>query len=100
MKKNDVKKVLGKLKSNYRKSFSGMSSEEANDYLDIWTDGLSRISDEYIWQALDYFMFETTDSFAPTIGQFLAKADEFRIEYERQHPVITNAWENHDDRIG
>ena len=100
MKKSDVKKVLGKLRMNYRKSFTGMSSEEANEYLDIWVEGLSRISDEYIWKALDYYMFEHTDSFAPTIGQFLAKAHEYRVEYERKHPIITNAWEKHDDRAG
>ena len=96
MKKEDVTKILGSLKSNFKKSFNDMTKSEAEAYLDIWERGLQRIDDVYAWQALDFYMFESTDSFAPTIGQFLHKANEYKEEYERKHPVIRNAWEADD----
>lgn len=92
----DSVKVLNQLKNNYRKSFADMSVEDMNNTLDIWASGLQRIEPEYVWKALDYYMYESTDSFAPTIGQFLSKANEYKEEYERKHPVIRSAYEVND----
>lgn len=92
----DSVKVLNQLKNNYRKSFADMSVEDMNNTLDIWASGLQRIEPEYVWKALDYYMYESTDSFAPTIGQFLHKANEYKEEYERKHPVIRSAYEVND----
>lgn len=95
MTREDVTEILRSLKSNFKKSFTDMSKAEADAYLDIWEKGLNRIDDTYAWQALDYFMYESTEPFAPTIGQFLAKANDYKAEYEKKHPVIRNAWEIH-----
>lgn len=97
MTRDDVKKVLRTLRVNFSKSFSGMSIEDREEYLDIWERGLKRIDDRYIWEALDYFLCEYTEAFSPTLGQFLEKANQFRIQYERKNPVIRNAWEVEDD---
>ena len=91
--KTDTAKVLDTLKSNYRKSYAGMTAEEIMGLADIWHKGLQRIEADYVWQALDWYTYESTEAFAPTIGQFLAKANEFKQEYERKHPVIRNSWE-------
>lgn len=95
--REETAKVLNQLKSNFKKSFVNMSKAEAEAYLDIWERGLSRIEDKYVWEALDAFLFDSTEPFAPTIGQFLGKAKELKQEYERKHPIIRNAWEIKDD---
>lgn len=89
--------VLDRLKNNFRKSFSGMTATDITSMIRIWETGLGRVDEQYIWQTLDFYTYEYTDPFAPTIGQFLAKANEFRVAYERKHPVIRNAWEVKDE---
>ena len=93
MTKDEAKAVLSKIKMNYSKSFSHMDSKTGSVYLEIWQEGLADVKKEYADKALHFYLFEYTGDFAPTIGQFLAKADEYRVEYERQHPVIRNSWE-------
>ena len=94
--RTEAKKVLLSLQRNYRKSYSNMTADEMKETLSIWEEGLNRIEPEYVWKALDYFMYESTESFAPTIGQFLHKANEYKEEYERKHPVIRSAYEVDD----
>ena len=95
--KAETAKVLNTLKSNYRKSYSGMKTDELKNLFEIWEEGLKKVDATYIFQALDWYTYEYTGDFAPTIGQFLAKANEYRAEYERKHPVIRNAWETRID---
>lgn len=64
---------------------------------EIWIEGLKRVEAPYIKQALDYFVFESTDPFPPTIGQFLSKATEFKREHLRKNPIIRNTWEITDE---
>lgn len=95
--KEEAIKVLQKIKNNYRRYYANLTKEEAMSMVEIWTEGLQRVDARYAKQALDYFIFESTEPFPPTIGQFLAKANEYKIAYERKHPVIRNAWEIHDE---
>lgn len=90
-------RVLQKLQNNYRRAYSNMTREEAITLAEIWVEGLQRMDGKYIKEALDWFIFTNTDPFPPTIGQFLSKANEFKQEYERKHPIIRNAWEIKDD---
>lgn len=91
--RDKAKKVLQALRGSYRKSFSDMSAEDLKMMIDIWETGMERVEDRFIWEALDWFLYESRESFAPTIGQFLAKAEELRMKYEMHHPVIRNSWE-------
>ena len=95
--KEEAVRVLQKIKNNYRRAYSNLTRDEAENLMDIWVEGLQRFDGRYIKEALDWYIFESRDPFPPTIGQFLGKADEFRIDYERKHPVIRNAWEIKDE---
>jgi len=95
--KDEAKAVLSKIRMNYSKSFSNMDTKTGQVYLEIWQEGLADMKKDYADKALKYYLFEYTGDFAPTIGQFLAKCHEYRVEYERQHPVIRNAWETRID---
>lgn len=88
-------RVLQKLQNNFRRAYQNMTRDEAVTLAEVWVKGLQRIDGKYIEEALDWFIFSNTDPFPPTIGQFLAKANEFKAEYEKKHPVIRNAWEIH-----
>lgn len=89
--------ILQKIKNNYRRYYTNLTREEALTMAEIWVEGLQRVDGRYAKQALDYFIFESTEPFPPTIGQFLSKANDYRIAYERKHPVIRNAWEIKDE---
>lgn len=89
--------ILQKIKNNYRRYYANLTREEALTMAEIWVEGLRRVDGRYAKQALDYFIFESTEPFPPTIGQFLSKANDYRIAYERKHPVIRNAWEIKDE---
>lgn len=93
MSKTEAAKVLQTIRNNYRKAYAGMSETELKNLFEIWVSGLQRMESKYIYQALDWYVYESTDGFPPTIGQFLAKAKEFKIQYERKNPVIRNSWE-------
>ena len=97
--KEESIKVLQRIKNNYRRYYSNLTREEALSMAEIWVEGLQRVEAQYAKQALDFFIFESTDPFPPTIGQFLAKANDFRIIHERKSPTIRNAWEvKHEPR--
>lgn len=89
-------KLLQKIQNNYRRYYSNLKREEAQSLGEIWVEGLQKIEGMYAQQALNYYIFESTEPYPPTIGQFLAKAREYKIAYERKNPVIRNAWEIHD----
>lgn len=95
--KEEAIKVLQKIKCNYRRYYANLNRDEALSMADIWVEGLQKMETRYAKQALDHFIFESTDPFPPTIGQFLSKANEYKVEYERKNPIIRNAWEIKDE---
>lgn len=90
-------KLLQKIQNNYRRYYSNLNREEAQSLGEIWVEGLQKVEGTYAKQALNYYIFESTEPYPPTIGQFLTKAREFKTAYERKHPVIRNAWEIKDE---
>ena len=94
--RDKAKKVLQALRGNYKKSFNDMTAEDLKLMIDIWENGMDRVEDRFIWEALDWYLYESRESFAPTLGQFLGKANDFQIDYYNKHPVIRNAWEIKD----
>lgn len=94
--RDKAKKVLQALRGNYKKSFSDMSAEDLKLMIDIWETGMERVEDRFIWEALDWFLYESRESFAPTLGQFLGKARDFQTEYYNKHQIIRNNWEVED----
>lgn len=94
--KEEVKKILTTLRVNFSSSFKAMSKSDKEVYFELWEEGLQRVEDRFIWKALDYFVHEYSDAYAPTLGQFLGKARDFQTEYYNKHPIIRNNWEVKD----
>ena len=90
MEKEQVRKLLTIIRTNYPQTFKGWDSEQQQLYMEIWYNGLK--DDDYglALKAIETFIYGEPREFAPNIGQ--VKNKMFELQPVKQIDV-GSAWD-------
>ena len=99
MQKQDVKHILTRLRVNYPATFSKMTIQEKNVFLENWSEGLKEIDSRFAEQACKYYLFNTSRDFAPTIGEFIERCEIFRREEKEKKAMKPEEKKKDDNSI-
>lgn len=106
MDKKEVAKILKTLTVCYPQSFSKWDSDQMKITLEIWYEGLKNESAKLANQALKHFIYNTSNQFAPTIGEFRQQmlkevaepTDANELWLEVRHCMFQFSWNAQQDR--
>ena len=90
MEKEQVRKLLTILRTNYPQTFKGWDSEQQQLYMEIWYNGLKNDDYSLALKAIETFIYGEPREFAPNIGQ--VKNKMFELQPVKQIDV-GSAWD-------
>lgn len=90
MEKEQVRKLLTILRTNYPQTFKGWDSEQQQLYMEIWHNGLKNDDYKLALKAIETFIYGEPREFAPNIGQ--VKNKMFELQPVKQIDV-GSAWD-------
>ena len=78
----ETKGILKIIKLNYPQSFSKMTADESQAYLNLWTAAFAKTPLKSVQVSVWHFITETNDRFAPNIGEinyFIRRTPDYKI---------------------
>ena len=78
MEKEQVRKLLTILRTNYPQTFKGWDNEQQQLYMGIWCNGLKNDDYGLALKAIESFIYGDSREFAPNIGQVKDKMFELQ----------------------
>ena len=78
----ETKSILKIIKLNYPQSFSKMTADESQAYLNLWTAAFAKTPLKSVQVSLWHYITDTNDRFAPNIGainDFIKRTPDYKI---------------------